>query len=147
LNQPSVVRRKDGTLVAYMRSEGMMQGRTQVSYSKDDGETWSLAEKSDIPNPNTSLEAIALMDGRWVMVYNDTEEERWSLALALSEDEGKSWKWKRHLERQDGGMFHYPSIIQSRDGLIHITYTHQPGSNTNKSIKHVALNPDWIMEK
>ena len=146
LNQPSVVRKKDGTLVAYMRSEGAMRGRAQVSFSKDDGETWSVAVKTDIPNPNSSLEAIALNDGRWVMAYNDTERGRNSLALALSDNEGKSWKWKRHLERMDSGSFHYPSMIQTRDGLIHVSYTHQPGARADKSIKHVVLNAEWIME-
>ncbi len=146
LNQPSVVRKKDGTLAAYMRSEGIMQGRAQVSYSSDEGETWTNAEITDIPNPNASLEAIALQDGRWVMAYNDTEEGRYSLMLAISDDEGKSWKWKRRLERQEGGMFHYPSLIQTRNGLLHITYTYQQGANTKRTIKHAALHPDWIVE-
>lgn len=146
LNQPSVVRKQDGTLVAYMRSEGVMKGRTQISCSTDEGETWSNAKKTDIPNPNSSLEAIALNDGRWVMVYNDTGDGRHSLAVSLSDDEGNSWKWTRHLERREGGMFHYPSIIQSRDGLIHITYTYQMGENPNRTIKHVVLNSDWIVE-
>ena len=146
LNQPSVVRKKNGTLVAYMRSEGVKQGYTQVSTSEDEGESWSLAVETDIPNPNASLEAIALEDGRWVMAYNDTQEGRDSLALALSDDEGETWRWKRHLERQRGGRFHYPSLIQTRDGLIHISYTHQPDPSADKSIKHVAMNADWIVE-
>ncbi len=144
LNQPSVVRKKNGTLVAYMRAEGAMRGFTQKSVSTDDGESWSTASVTDIPNPNSSLEAIALQDGRWVMAFNDTQEGRASLALALSDDEGQSWKWKRSLERLPGGQFHYPSLIQTRDGQIHITYTHQPGADADKSIKHVTVNADWI---
>ena len=144
LNQPSVVRKKDGTLVAYMRSEGVMRGFAQVSESKDDGETWSTAVLSDIPNPNASLEAIALQDGRWVMAFNDLQKGRNSLALAMSDDEGKTWKWKRHLDRDKNGQYHYPSLIQTRDGLIHISYTYQPGAGGGKSIKHAAVNADWI---
>lgn len=145
LNQPSVVRRQDGTLVAFMRREGPIAPyRVQISTSTDDGETWSVATSSDIPNPNASLEVIALQDGRWVMVYNDVERGRHSLALALSEDEGHTWRWKRALEFIEGGRFHYPSMIQSRDGLIHITYTYQPGAAAQKSIKHVVLDTEWI---
>lgn len=146
LNQPSVVRKRDGTLAAYMRDEGPPPKRILFSQSTDDGESWSPAVDLDIPNPNSSLEVIALQDGRWVMAYNDTEEERESLALAMSDDEGATWKWIRHLERTAGGMFHYPSIIQSRDGLIHLTYTYQPGKDSDKSIKHVVLDADWIVQ-
>ena len=151
LNQPSVVRRRDGTLVAYLREEAFELGDDQElfhrilrSESRDRGETWSLAVPTDLPNPNASIEALALRDGRWVLVYNDTEKERESLALALSDDEGTTWKWRRQLEHAPGGSFHYPSIIQSRDGRLQITYTHQPGPNSGRSIKHVTLDPDWI---
>lgn len=144
LNQPSVVRKRDGTLVAYMRREGPPPPRVQVSLSTDEGESWSLAEACDLPNPNSSLEVIALHDGRWVMVYNDTEEDRDRLALSLSEDEGRTWPHRRHLEHASGGRFHYPSIIQTRAGRLELTYTYQPGPDTGKSIKHVSLEADWI---
>ena len=58
LNQPSVVRRRDGTLLAYMREEGELKRRILLSESHDDGETWSLAVPTDLPNPNSSLEAL-----------------------------------------------------------------------------------------
>jgi predicted neuraminidase len=145
LNQPSVVQRRDGTLVAYMRREGNIPPlRVPVSISKDQGETWSVAETSDIPNPNSSLEVIALQDGRWVMIYNDQERGRDRLALAMSDDEGITWKWKRLLEEIPGGKFHYPSIMQSQDGRIHATYTYQPGADAKKTIKHVSLDSAWI---
>ncbi len=144
LNQPSVVRRRDGTLVAYMREEEEIKRRVLRSESHDDGETWSVAESIDFPNPNSSLEALALADGRWILVYNDSEVDRHTLAVTMSDDEGRSWKWQRHLENTPGGQFHYPSVIQTRDGQIHVTYTYQPGPTSGKSIKHVVFNPDWI---
>src|SRR6185437_2039442 len=94
--QPSVVRKKDGTLVAYMRDNGPAPKRAQISYSKDDGVSWTPATDTDIPNPGTSLEAIGLRNGNWIMVYNDLEAKRYSLVAAISDDEGKTWKW-RHL--------------------------------------------------
>jgi len=147
LNQPSVVRKQNGILVAYMRDEGPAPKRVQISESKDDGETWSVAVESDIPNPDSSLEAIALRDGRWVMAFNDREEGRDRLAVALSDDEGKTWKWKRLLENREGGNFHYPSLLQSRDGRIHLSYTYQPGEKTGKSIKHAAFDVEWIVQE
>ena len=146
-----MVRRKDGTLLAYLREEAFDLGddrqlthRILLSQSFDNGESWSLAVPTALPNPNSSLEVLALRDGRWVMVYNDSEEDRHTLALAMSDDEGRSWTGFRRLEDQPGGQFHYPSIIQTRDGRIQVTYTFQPGAKIGRSIKHVSLDPDWI---
>jgi predicted neuraminidase len=151
LNQPSVVRRKDGVLLAYMREETFhlddekeLTHRILVSQSRDDGETWSLAVRTDLPNPNASIEALALRDGRWVLAYNDSETDRHTLTLALSDDEGRSWKWQRRLENTPGGAFHYPSVIQTRDGRIQVTYTCRRGPETHKSIKHVSVDAEWI---
>jgi predicted neuraminidase len=146
LNQPTVVRKQDGTLVAYMRREGPPPRRVQVSTSRDEGESWTTAAATDIPNPDSSLEVVALRDGRWVMAYNESEklDDRSRLVLALSDDEGATWKWKRDLERRAGGRFHYPSLIQTRDGRLNLTYTYQPHDETQRAIKHVALDPDWI---
>jgi predicted neuraminidase len=146
LNQPSVVRKRDGTLVAYMRREGPPPRRVQRSTSRDDGETWAPAEATSIPNPDSSLEVVALKDGRWVMAYNASErlDDRSRLVLALSADEGSTWPWQRDVESRPGGRFHYPSLIQTHDGRLNLTYTYQPQDETQRSIKHVTLDPEWI---
>jgi len=143
--QPAIVRRKDGTLAAYMRDAGP-RNRIQYAESRDDGVHWSEVSFLEIPNPGSSVDVVALKSGRWLMVCNDTEEGRHSLAAMLSEDQGRTWKWVRHLERRDPGKgsFSYPSIIQTRDGLIHVTYSyHVP---EGESIKHVAFNEAWVMQ-
>ncbi len=140
--QPSIVRRRDGTLVAYMRDNGPPPKRVLASTSRDDGATWTAAEDTDIPNPGASVEAIALRDGTWLMVNNDTERGRNSLAVTLSEDEGRTWKWKRRLELGEGS-FHYPSVLQSRDGWIHVSYSYFPTAG-QKSIKHARFNVEWV---
>jgi predicted neuraminidase len=144
--QPSVVRRKSGELVAYLRDNGPPPKRIMQSISKDDGFSWSPAVDLDIPNPGSSVEAIALADGRWVLVYNDTEKDRNSLAISLSADEGQTWKWTRHIERSASGRYHYPSVIQSRDGAIHVTYSQYTGRNPEvQTIVHARLSVDWIL--
>ncbi len=47
----SVVRKKDSTLVAYLRDNGPPPKRAHVSYSKDDGVSWTIAVDTDILNP------------------------------------------------------------------------------------------------
>ena len=142
--QPSLVQKKDGTIVAYMRDNGPPPKRVQVAYSKDNGETWTDSVDSEIPNPGVSIEAIRLKSGNWLMVHNDLEKGRYSLAVAMSDDEGATWKWKRHLDRSDNekNAYHYPSIIQAKDGSIHVTYSYFVPEG--KAIKHVQFREDWL---
>ncbi|MCA9732292.1 MAG: exo-alpha-sialidase [Deferribacteres bacterium] len=147
LNQPTIVRKNNGTLVAYLRDEGVLPQRVLRSTSSDNGETWSYAFDTDIPNPASSLEVVALKSGNWLMVYNDTEDGRHSLAAALSNDEGQTWKWKKHLAltEKDKASFSYPSLVQTKDGFLHVTYSYSDGEN--KTIKHAVFDEQWLKMK
>jgi|GEM_PF-174998 len=139
--QPSVVRRSDGTLVAYMRENGI-SGRIRICESTDQGNTWGPVFSSSLPNPGSGLDIVRLTDGRWVIAYNDTAKGRSSLALSISADEGKTWTKTRHLEQQAEGSFHYPAIIEGHDRRIHVVYSYAvPGG---ESMKHASVHPDWI---
>ena len=147
LNQPSIVQKKDGTLVSYMKNEGIKLMRVLKSISTDDCETWSFAEFTDIPKPAASVEVIILNDGDWVMVYNDTKDGQHILATAISDDEGETRKWKQHIALVGPGekSFSYLSVIQSGDGLIHVTYSYVAGPE--RTIKHVVFIQEWIKQK
>ena len=142
--QPTVVRRNDGTLVAFCRDSGGAPGRVMVSSSEDEGETWSAAIDTEVPNPGSSLEVIRLEDGRWLMIANDTEDGRHRLSALVSTNEGVSWSKKKQLEPSDeqGKGFGYPSIIQSRDGKLHLTYTYS--GTSGKTIRHAEFSPQWL---
>jgi hypothetical protein len=156
--QPALARRRDGTLVAYMRDNGPPPMRLMVSESRDRGETWSPVRDTDVPNPGAGVDVTVLRDGRWVLVNNDTERGRHSLAISLSEDEGRTWSHTRHLERdlrpENPTTASYPSVIQGRDGRIQVTYTYTVGDaearvdaqgrRLRECIKHVELTPEWI---
>jgi predicted neuraminidase len=159
--QPSLARKKDGTLVAYMRDNGPAPKRLMVSRSTDRGESWSAVEDSTVPNPGTGAEVQVLRNGNWLLIYNDLERGRYSLAVSLSEDEGRTWPWTRHLERdapsadeRQLGQYHYPSIIEAADGTLHATYSFfapaasvtadAEGRLPRKSIKHARFNEAWI---
>jgi predicted neuraminidase len=104
---------------------------------------------TDILNPGSSLEVIRLRNGHWIMVYNDLERNRYSLVAAISEDEGKTWPIRRHLEGQPDvetpGQYHYPSVMQARDDAIHVTYSYF--TPAGKSIKHARLTEEWLRNK
>ena len=104
---------------------------------------------------------LVLRNGDWILIYNDLESGRYSLAVSVSEDEGRTWPWRRHLERDPAssdeeqlGQYHYPSIIQAADGTLHATYSYfappasaqkdGEGRLLRKAIKHAHFNEAWI---
>jgi hypothetical protein len=147
--QPSIVRRKDGTLVAYFRDNGPPPQRVMSSESKDNGQTWTLAKDTELPDPGAGLEAIVLKSGRWLLINNPTERGRHALGIHISEDEGRTWPTLRFVEHDEpgagAGSYSYPSLLQSKDGTIHVTYSYSPprggsdGNRRGESIKHVRF--------
>jgi hypothetical protein len=149
--QPSFARKQDGTLVTYMRDNGPKPKRVHVSESTDQGQTWSkVYDHPELQNPGAGLELINLNDGRFLTIYNDTERGRHSLAVSISNNEGRSFQFTRHLELVPPGQgsFHYPSIIQGRNGQLHASYSYFVNSKetgaSEKSIKYATFNTDWI---
>lgn len=157
--QPSLARRRDGTLITLMRDNGPPPKRLLKSESKDGGMTWSPVVDTDIPNPGAGSEIITLRNGRFVLINNDTEQGRHRLRVSLSDDEGQTWKWNRYLEFSDSAedAVHagYPSILEGADGTLHATYTYTlngklakpdaEGRPLRECIKHCHLNEAWIM--
>jgi predicted neuraminidase len=141
VTQPSVVQLRDGRLIAFFR-DATSAHRIHRSESSDNGMTWSAVTPTALPNPGGGIEAIALASGGLAIIYNDKESApRDRLAVSISQDEGKSWTWTRHLENTPGERFDYPSIVQGRDGLLHATYSYNL-----KTVKHVTFNEAWIRE-
>lgn len=139
LTQPTVVEFPDRHMVAFFRNSHISK-RILRSESADGGVTWSLAVPIDLPHPGSGIEAILTQSGKLLMIYNDTEKDRDSLAVSLSEDRGITWTHKRRIEHSPGQRFDYPSIVQGKEGLFHVTY-----SWNTKTIKYVCFNEDWIV--
>lgn len=145
--QPSVLPKSDGTLIAYMRDNGG-SGHIKVSESKDDGLTWGPVTLSELRNPGAGIDGVRLANGHFCLVYNDQSRGRNSLAVSISDDEGKTWKHTRHLEHHRDGSYHYPCVIQGRDGTIHAIYSDFVPKALNgregKTMKHAAFNESWV---
>lgn len=140
--QPALVQKKDGTIVAYQRDNGDEPGRVQVNESRDSGLTWTAAKKTDIANPGSSVEALVMKDGRWVMVLNDTEQGRHRLSIFVSKDEGATWPVKKVLvESEKGkGSFSYPALIQTADGVLRLTFSWNR-EGQGETIGYIAIDP------
>jgi predicted neuraminidase len=134
---PSLIERADGSILALLRPSGR-QGCVMRSVSGDGGRTWSPAERTDLASPFAALDAVRLADGRLALAWNNNTEQRNPLTLGLSEDEGRTWTCIRDLVTGDG-QFHYPALIQTDDGLLHVTFT-----NNRRTIDHIVLGPEWI---
>jgi predicted neuraminidase len=141
--QPTVLRRRDGTLVAFMRENGPVK-KVRVAESNDDGLSWGPVGATELPNPGSGLDGVVLRSGRWLLVFNDTARGRNSLAVALSEDEGRTLRVARHLERHDTGSYHYPAVVQGRDGTVHVAYSYF--AEGGQTMKHAAFTEDWVRQ-
>ena len=117
----------DGRLMAIGRTRN---AKLAVTYSSDCGDTWSKVVLSDLPNNNSGTDAVTLADGRQVVVFNDfatlpgtPKGVRTPVSIAVSEDDGKTWKNAVVLEDSPISQYSYPSIIQGKDGKLHCVYT------------------------
>ena len=159
LIQPAIVRLQDRRLAAFMRSQ---EDWVFVSFSDDDGTSWSRPSVTPIPNNNSGIDVCLLRSGRLLLVCNpvasgDAPEkldpawplampvsfDRWGqrtpLAVVVSEDGGVTWNQALRLE-EGRGVYSYPAIMEGNDGAIHITYTHE-----RTSIKHVELSEEELV--
>ncbi len=132
--QPTVFVAEEHTLVSLGRTR---EGRLFWTFSADGGRTWAPLQRSLLPNPNAGIDGITLRDGRHLIVYNPTTRGRAVLGVAISRD---LWLWEAAvlLENQPG-EYSYPAVIQTSDGLVHITYTWR-----HERIAHIVLDPAKI---
>ena len=142
--QPTVLGWHDGRLQALCRSQ---VSRIVESWSDDSGRTWTPLAATSLPNPDSGIDGLVLEDGRGLLVYNPLAMDgglhgaRTRLGLAVSLD-GRAWTYLGDLENGEGdGEYSYPAVIQTSDGLVHLTYTTGVGWT---GMMHVVLDPAAI---
>ena len=137
--QPTLLTHSGQRIQALYRSK---HGAIITNESKDGGESWSPLKKLGLPNNNSGIEALTLANGRHLLLYNHLGGQgnngwgkRHAIHLAVSDD-GIVWKALAVIEKAKEGEFSYPAMIQTKDGLVHMTYTWN-----RKRVKHVIINP------
>ena len=140
--QPTILTHKDGKLQALCRTQN--NGSVATTWSEDNGESWSPVIFIDLPNNNSGIDGITLKDGRHLLVYNHyryikgKRKERTPINVAISDD-GMHWKAAVVLEDSPINQYSYPSVIQGKDGKVHIVYTWR-----RQRIKYACLDPQQV---
>lgn len=144
--QPTLVPFRENRVLMLCRDkEG--NGKIWQCWSNDSGKTWGKFSPTELPNPNSGIDAVALQDGRCLLIYNhtirtpDNPDEppgRSMINLGLTED-GHAWKSVCIFENHGKGEFSYPAMIQTKDGLVHVAYTWK-----RQLMKHIVLDPKKI---
>ena len=143
--QPVIVPRSDKEAVGLMRYSGDRPNRILIVRTEDGGVHWSPPVKTALPNPNAAIGSVLLADGPLLLVFNDAEENREDLSLALSKDFGNTWRVVHRFEGDSRSTqapvteYSYPWIIQDRAGDVHVLYTWG-----RSRIKHVRFNRAWL---
>lgn len=157
----NVVELDKGHLVAFMRSRAA--DYIYRSESPDWGDTWSKPVPTVLPNNNSSISALRLKSGRIAIAYNPTQTAnpkagvvawpglRCPVAVALSEDGGKTFPLIRHMERGEGYVgeenrtnnkqYEYPYLMQSADGRLHLAFAYK----TRISVKYMSFSEEDVM--
>ncbi len=142
--QPSLLFLGGNQLLALGRSR---QDRVFEILSEDGGKTWGEIQLGSLPNNNSGTDAVTLADGTHLIVYNHIggTPGKWGgkrspLNLAASKD-GRTWQAALVLENEPG-EYSYPAIVQTKDGLVHLTYTWK-----RQKVKHVVVDPSKLSPK
>ncbi len=135
--QPTILQHPSGELQALSRSK---QGCVTSIRSRDGGLTWGTMQRTELPNPNSGIDAVTLAGGGHLLVYNHTQRNtgeprgRDLLNIALSDD-GEQWNAALVLENSPH-EYSYPAVIQTKDRLVHVLYTWR-----REKVKHLVIDP------
>lgn len=139
MQEPGIVKLKNKNILMYCRTNFHSQF---LSLSKDNGETWTDLISSNIKSPNSpALIKRIPSTGDLIMVWNNNGEnqERTPLSIAISRDEGKSWKKIKNIEDDPKNSFSYPAI-HFVDNHILVAYC----ANGLSSLYITRLSLDWV---
>ena len=128
MQEPGVIELKDGTLWAWARTQ---MGSQYVSYSHDNGDSWTIAAPSDFYAPLSPMsvkrnseteELIAVwndINPRWNLPEaNKISMKRTPLVMAKSYDEGRNWREFTILESDPTHGYCYTAIHFVSKGIL-----------------------------
>lgn len=98
-----------------------------VSYSYDRGKTWTKGVDSELGGPCSRFCIRRLKSGNILLINHHNYKKRDNLTALISDDEGKSWKYKLLIDERSSVS--YPDIKEADDGFIYLTYDRERGAS------------------
>lgn len=133
--------------MAYKTDDGAIRmfarcslGCLAESYSYDNGLTWSEATDSGIVASDTRFFVQKLPSGRILLINNDDPKARSKMTVQLSEDDGKTWKYKKCIDERDAVS--YPDA-DYHNGRIYLVYDR--GRTSTKEILFTSFTEEDII--
>ncbi len=142
--EPGVVELKDRRVLLWLRTG---TGRMYQAFSADGGESWSAPEPSPVTSPLSpqSIKRIPAT-GDLLLVWNNSDKERFPLTTAVSRDEGRSWTLVRNLDDDPAHTYAYTSIEFHEERVL-FTYYAGPPAGVRRgewSLKLKSVPLDWL---
>ncbi len=147
--EPGIVELNDGNLMLFCRTNA---GTQYISFSGDQGETWTPLAPGNIRSPLSpaTIERIP-STGDLLLVWNNNYNPatnggtRTPLNIAISKNDGKSWDKVKELENDPFGWYCYTAIDFTDD---HVLLAHCAGNRREfsglETTQITRLSLDWI---
>ena len=142
--QPTLLEIEPGVIRAFFRTPRRL-GKIATSISRDGGRTWERIRLTRLDHPSAGIDSLRLDDGRSLLLYNPSTMQRSPLSLAISFDDGETWRdflVVEELAEGERGELSYPAMIQDSNGDLQITYTWN-----RRRIRHATVPLGMIPEK
>lgn len=115
--EPTMAELSNGTIKMLLRVD--KTGFLYETESHDRGDSWSEPVCTDLKNPGNKPKLIKLSDGRIALINTFNSNigfcGRKPISIWISEDDMKTWKYKKEIVDFDGWLS-YPDGVESEDG-------------------------------
>lgn len=137
---PAVVALDERRALALLSDAGNPPGDIRTARTDDGGARWPAGPALPLVSPGSPLALLRLNNGHLLLAGNP-QNGRQTLALWLSADDGQTWPTRRIVEEAADGAadFAEPSLLQGRDGRIHLAYGWR-----HRAIRHAAFSEAWL---
>lgn len=132
--EPGLVSMGGGKLWCYTRTNG---GRQYECFSNDNGHNWTEFSPSWFTSPDAPMSVKRLSDGRLLAVWNPVPKYngrpdkvdgvltlcRTPFVMAVSDDNGETFKNMKILEDDPKSGYCYTAILETADGCVLLGYS------------------------
>ena len=141
MTEPALVQTAENVVQIFLRNREKEDAGRKMMCATFDPITNEIfaARPTDLPNPDSGIDAVRLPDGRMVLAANPCTKGRSPLSLLISTDEGYSWKPLVTLESGPGD-FSQPALLLAKNGFLHVIYSWCPINKAEQNIMHKVVN-------